>query len=209
MIYTDIHTHHAISKPNVIAVRNISIAEADAMIHLNENDWFSIGIHPWNADSSSILEINRLENLVKNDRIKLIGECGLDKNSKVGFEQQVFFFKKQIEISEQLQKPLIIHCVGYYNELFDLKKQSKPTVRWVIHGFRGKPQLAEQALKAGFDLSFGEKFNEQSVRITPLENLLIETDESLLSIEQIYDKIAFAKHCHIEDLNAGRRLLNC
>jgi TatD DNase family protein len=99
--------------------------------------------------------------------------------------------------------------VGYYNELFDLKKRCNPSVRWIIHGFRGKPQLAEQALKAGFDLSFGEKLNEQSVRITPLENLFVETDESLLPIEQIYEKIASIRHCNIEDLNAGRKLLNC
>jgi len=209
MIYTDIHTHHTITKPNVIAIRNISIAEADAMIHLNENGWFSIGIHPWNADSYQTSEVFLLENLAKNDRIKFIGECGLDKNSKAGLELQLFFLIKQIEISEQLQKPLIIHCVGYYNELFDLKKRHNPTVRWIIHGFRGKPQLAEQALKEGFDLSFGERFNEQSVRITPLENLFVETDESLLSIEQIYEKTAFAKHCNIEDLNAGEKLLNC
>jgi TatD DNase family protein len=49
--------------------------------------------------------------------------------------------------------------------------------------------LAKQALKAGCYLSFGEHFNPESVRITPPEKKLFETDESELSIEEIYSLV--------------------
>ena len=82
-----------------------------------------------------------------------------------------------------------------------------PSQKWIVHGFRGKPQLAGQLLKAGIDLSFGEKFNPESIQITPIERLFIETDESAMPIERIYEQIARIRGCKINDLNAGNVLL--
>jgi TatD DNase family protein len=119
---------------------------------------------------------------------------------------QAEYFERQIVIAEKYEKPVIIHCVGYFNELMALKKQINPTQMWIIHGFRGKPQLAVQLLKAGFFLSFGEKFNAESVRITPTDKIFAETDESKKSIIEIYHNLALAKQCKPEELVAGTRL---
>jgi TatD DNase family protein len=58
--------------------------------------------------------------------------------------------------------------------------------------------LAGQLLELGFYLSYGEKFNADSVRITPLERLCTETDESRLPIEAVYRKIAEVKGISVE-----------
>jgi TatD DNase family protein len=50
--------------------------------------------------------------------------------------------------------------------------------------------VAEQCLKRGFYLSFGEHFHDEALRSTPLERLLLETDESRLSMEEICRKAA-------------------
>lgn len=206
MRWVDIHTHNKIIDNEIIQVRNVSLAEFENQSG-EENVFFSLGIHPWEVENASAETLERLEKKSSDNHVKIIGECGLDKNIEVDLERQLYFFRKQIEISERLRKPLIIHCVGYFNELFQLKKEINPEQKWIIHGFRGKPELALQALKVDFGLSFGEKNNAESVKVTPLENLYIETDESEKSIKEIYKFVAEIKQCHVTDLTAGFSLL--
>lgn len=205
MIYVDIHTHRLTSENDVVSVYNLSPKETVAA---ERSTFYSTGIHPWEIDGLSTDSIFLLEKNLDDDRVKFIGECGFDKNISTSYEQQLHYFSLQVEFSEQKQKPLIIHCVGYFNELIRLRNNRKPSQPWIIHGFRGKPSLASQLLKAGFDLSFGEKFNAQSVLITPLEHLFVETDESLLSIKEIYHNISLVKKCDFSELAAGVDLLS-
>lgn len=81
------------------------------------------------------------------------------------------------ELSETLGKPLILHIVKSFPEIIALKKQWKPAQPWIIHGFRGKPQLARELLAHGFHLSYGKKYNPASLALTPASRLLRETDE--------------------------------
>ena len=184
----DIHTH---KKPvsGSSAVHNIALADVESFLISDMQAQFSTGVHPCFIDDSADEWLEKMKTWLNDARFTAVGECGLDKNSETPLEKQIEIFKKQIALSENSKKPLIIHCVGCFNELFELKKQLNPQQKWIIHGFRGKPQLAKQALKAGCYLSFGEHFNPESVRITPSERLFIETDESDLLIEEIYGKI--------------------
>lgn len=90
--------------------------------------------------------------------------------------------------------------------LLTQRRQSLRCTR-VVHGFRGKPQLAKQLLNAGFAISYGEHFNPESVAVTPLDKLCIETDESEMPIEEIYKKIATIKDCRTHELNGACNLL--
>lgn len=209
MKFVDIHTHKSLGIKDEIWVRNLSVNEAKAILAENLDDFFSVGIHPWNAENIDESEFQQLEILAKNENVKLIGECGLDKNREISFAKQLSVFEKQIQLSEMIRKPLIIHCVGYFNEIIALRKQKNPEQQWIIHGFRGKPQLAEQLLKAGFSLSFGERFNPESVKVCPIDQLFIETDESEKSVSEIYAEIAQIKNCTVEELQAGSDLLSC
>ena len=204
----DIHTHSAHPTTHCLVVRNLNLNEAEDFLKTDEQALCSVGIHPWHVDLFSEELLSKLEGWSKDKRFIAIGECGLDKNSNAGFEKQLSIFEAQISISENSNKPLIIHCVGYFNELLALKKKWNPIQLWIIHGFRGKPELAAQVLKSGCALSYGEHFNSESVRLTPTEKLFVETDESELNISVIYQHIANAKDCKIEDLNAGMQLLN-
>jgi len=198
----DFHTH-LVSTGKFTEIRNLSFSEAETIFASNENGLFSVGFHPWMANEFSAESFDLLEKWVKDERLVLLGECGLDKNSKIPINHQLAVFERQILLSELQKKPLLIHCVGCFNELFSLKKIMNPSQQWIIHGFRGKAQLAVQAMNAGCALSFGEHFNIESVRCTPLDKLFVETDESALSIEEIYRKIAVAKGCQVADLSAG------
>lgn len=202
----DIHTHSNHSPDSHLAVRNFTFDEAEDFFKSDKQELCSVGIHPWHADTFSEDMLSKLEVWSNDKRFIAVGECGLDKNSSAEFEKQSRIFEAQITISEKSRKPLIIHCVGYFNELFALKKKWNPSQLWIIHGFRGKPELAAQALKAGCALSYGEYFNAASVQFTPTEKLFVETDESKLNINEIYHHIANAKACNMEDLSAGMHL---
>jgi TatD DNase family protein len=185
----DIHTHKS-SAAGTSAIYNIPLADVETFLASDMQAQFSTGIHPCFIDDFADEWLEKMKRWLNDSRFVAIGECGLDKNSVTPLEKQIEIFEKQIALSEERKKTLIIHCVGRFNELFELKKQLNPQQKWIIHGFRGKPQMAKQALKAGCYLSFGEHFNPESVRITPPEKLFVETDESELSIEEIYEKLS-------------------
>ena len=206
-MFIDIHTHKS-DNFHFPSIRNLTFEQADKYFASDEKGTVSVGIHPWYIDDNYEKSLRKIENWLIDKRFVAIGECGFDKKSTVTQEKQMIVFKQQIEISEKSQKPLIIHCVGCFNELLELKTEFKSQQGWIIHGFRGKPELAKQLLNAGFSLSFGEKFNDESIRITPLENLFIETDESLLPIDKIYEKVAFVKGITANKLDAGAKLFS-
>ncbi len=201
----NIHNHN-IPTNNISTIYNTSIEELPQILTRN-NLFLSIGIHPWELSESHI-DWELLNKYASLSTVKMIGECGMDKNIDFPLDKQIEIFKKHIEISERLQKPLIIHCVKCFNELFELRQKEKPTQRWLIHGFRGKPQLATQALKLGFDLSYGIYHNPLSVKITPTEHLFIESDDKQIDIEKLYKKIATIKNISPTELIAGKKLLN-
>ncbi|MHB9056682.1 MAG: TatD family hydrolase [Paludibacteraceae bacterium] len=209
MKLVDIHTHKLKFSPEFREVRNLYIGEAEDILTSDGTGYFSVGVHPWYPDKLSENWYQKLERFCNDKRVLLIGECGLDKNSAIPVDLQTKIFEQHIQLSEAISKPLIIHCVGCFNELLNLRKNYKPAQRWIIHGYRGKPQLAEQILDYGCDISFGEKFNPESVKRVPLENLFVETDESTFSIDEIYRRLASAKNCNAEDLSAGSVLLRC
>ncbi len=209
MLLTDIHTHRNTPRPGELIVSNIRWMQQELPEKGVENQFFSVGIHPWDAAEASEATFEKLEIAAGSSQVCFVGECGLDKNRDIPYEKQLAVFQKQIEISERVQKPLVIHCVGYFNELFALRKALNPKQIWVIHGFRGKPQLAEQALKLDFRLSFGEHYNPLAVRVTPTDRLLVETDESKKPLAAIYAEIAALKAVDPRELQSGFNLLNC
>ena len=86
------------------------------------------------------------------------------------------------------------------DELLKLKRQIKPANPWIIHGFRGKAALAEEYLRHGFYLSFGEKYQEEALRITPSGRLFLEIDESDVPIADVYSRAAQARCVSLAEL---------
>lgn len=202
----DIHTHKR-TFTSYPAIVNIALNDVVNVLRSEINETFSTGIHPFEIAETNHETWEKLELSMADKRFVALGECGFDKNCKITTDVQLEVFKKQIILSEKFKKPVIIHCVGMFNELMAIRKELKPSQVWIIHGFRGKPELAVQLMKSGIMLSFGEKFNEKSIKVTPTNQIFIETDESGISVIDIYNKIASVKQCSINELTAGYDLL--
>lgn len=188
----DIHTHRSAPQPE--AVISLSLTPQNAAgLKLDENQAYSIGIHPWDTASYDDSLRVALEKFSELDNVVAIGECGLDKTKDAPWFKQLLIFRMQVEISEKAGKPLIIHDVKAHDVIVGLRRDLQPAQPWIIHGFRGKPAVAEMLLRAGCHLSFGEKFNEDTVKTVPADRLFAETDESPLSIDEIIDRLSAAR----------------
>ena len=196
MDYIDFHTHNISKRKNIFSVFNIEAGS----VFIPES-YFSMGIHPWYIKEEDLKkQYEQFRQLSSLPVFIMIGECGLDKHCATPFGLQKEVFEKQIELSEELKKPLIIHCVRSYNEIIEYKKHYSPRQPWTIHGFRGNRNVTDSFLKEGLYLSFGRHYNPESLQITPFERLFIETDDSEHPISEIYSSIAKARKISIEEL---------
>lgn len=183
MTILDCHTHHAAPQPE--GVISVTPAEATAL-GSSAGQLYSVGIHPWETLEAPSEQLwADLERAAELSFVVAIGECGVDTLKGGPVFRQLQVLKRQIELSERLGKPLILHDVKAHDILTGLRRDLAPKQDWVIHGFRGKGSVAKMLLDAGMYLSFGEKFNPEALAVVPAGRLLAETDESSLPIGEI------------------------
>jgi len=191
---TDIHSHDPHEIPGQNKVLSLQLhPDMDYKAVLNAlpaNILVSAGIHPWHASEWHSTNILMLENLLLYSRIIFIGEIGLDNSSDVTYEDQLFVLESQLKLAERTGKVVLIHNVGHQSELLALKKKYKNIPAWILHGFRGKAQMAEQYIKNGFYLSFGFKYQVEALRVCPIDRLFVETDDSDADLIILYQKVA-------------------
>lgn len=128
----------------------------------------------------------------------MIGECGLDRLYRDTYELQLKAMQAHIQLSERLAVPMIVHCVKAFDDLLRLHRQA--TLPWIIHGFRGNPQQLAQLLSHGLYVSFGYKYNRDSLLACPLDRMFLETDDTALPIAPLYEQVAEARDISIEQL---------
>lgn len=192
MYILDIHTHH--SAPQPAGVISLRVREETESLILAAGQAYSVGIHPWDTASDDIeSHIDLLDRLAGAPEVVAIGECGIDLNIGGPLYRQLTLLRHQVELSERLSKPLVLHNVKGSDILLGAHRDLKPSQPWAIHGFRQKPEAAEMMIRAGFYLSFGEAFNPLTVAAVPEERILAETDESELPIEEIIARISAAR----------------
>lgn len=194
----NIHTHNYIDNKDLIQIVNIDI---DNLVNVDVPFFFSIGIHPWKIQKTTdfcrqaLSKLSQLLDISDTRRLKAIGECGIDRVCDIDIEIQKSVFIKQIEIAEQYQKPLIIHCVRAYPDIISIRKMTKAKQAWIIHGYQGNEQTAEQLMRHdGIYLSLGDVLfkNEERARrlleIIPRDKMFLETDVAERSITDVYEK---------------------
>jgi TatD DNase family protein len=200
MIFFDVHTHDKIVSENIFSIVN----KYPASSHFTKP--FSIGIHPWYLKPANVeKELLLIEEKLQDKNCFALGECGLDKVTEIDFKLQKIVFRKQLQLSETYKKPVIIHCVKAFQEIIELKKELKSTQTWILHGFQKNLEVAESFLKNGIVLSFGAAiiYSEKLQNIVseiPITSILLETDASDISIQDIYKKVAVLKNIEVEIL---------
>ena len=198
MTYFDVHTHHL----PVICSDQTIVSFSIPYENIDKNATrISVGIHPWHlTEDNAETSLQALRMTLADKRVVAIGEAGLDRIHGCSLSTQPTIFRQEIALSEEYHLPMIIHCVHAFNELLQLKKEIHPSQPWIIHGFRGKPNMAKELIKHGCYISIGSKFQNESLHVIPLERMFIETDEAPENITEIYRHIAETKGISVEEL---------
>ena len=192
--FIDIHTHTIRIKEDLLQIVNLDLSQP-----CPEHGYYSYGIHPWalnKADFQTESALKLLEERLKLPNVLALGEAGLDKMHKETFEKQIDLFEQQIELSEAVQKPMILHDVKSHNEIIALRKKHKALQPWILHGFNGTEQDITQLTGQGLYLSVGESLLHSERKITkslrniPLDLLYFETDMAEIGIETVYETAA-------------------
>lgn len=175
----DLHTHNIASSEGII-----SCSPQD--FNSKASGYYSVGLHPWKISDDYEVQLELLKRYASLSQVVAIGETGIDLvKSDALLYKQIDVFKEHIEISEQEEKPLIIHSVKAHDIISSLRRELMPKQAWIIHGFRGKPSIAEIYLKAGCKLSFGQFFNTQSLKSVSQEEIFAETDDADIDIHKV------------------------
>ena len=161
----------------------------------------AVGVHPHDVKDlddteeelwKSIEEISSIAVENRNNKIVAIGEIGLDyyyDNSPR--EVQKEWFKKQIELANELKLPIIIHDRDAHQDTFEIIKNTKsPEIGCVLHCYSGNVELAKEYVKMGCYISIpgtvtfkNNKKTREVAKEIPLEYLLIETDSPYMAPE--------------------------
>ena len=168
----------------------VEVSKWDEIIEICEkydNVYGAIGVHPSEIkdfDDNAILE---MAELLKHQKIKAVGEVGLDyywdKDEEVR-ENQKKVFIEQIKLANQSKKTLIIHEREAHKDAFDiLKEYADPEINIIMHCFSGSVEFMKECVKQGYYIALGgivtfknaQKPKEVAKEV-PLERLLVETD---------------------------------
>lgn len=165
-----------------------------------------MGLHPWKIDPAHWEnDLFSLQRSCISSQVVAIGECGLDKMITTELALQKVVFQEQIRLAASLQKPLIIHCVRAWEEVFSLLKKENFTKPVLFHGFNKSAELAQMIIDKGYYLSFGSSLmmpaKQILLRQIPLDRFLLETDDAPISIEEVYDYAAKALQIDLNSLS--------
>ena len=211
-------------------VKNIDIAitsgtnddtnkEVLDVINKYKNIYGTLGIHPEDIDSISDNSFDFIIDNLNNEKIVAIGEIGLDyywvKNNK---EEQKELLRKQMEIAQKYNMPVVIHSREAALDTYEILKDYK--VKGTIHCFSYSYEMAEKFIKLGYKIGIGgvvtfknSKKLQDIVERLNLKDILLETDSPYLSPEPlrgkknvpyntyyVAKKIAEMKHISIDEV---------
>ena len=151
----------------------------------------SVGVHPHNVQSCERVTSKKLLKLAENPHVIGFGETGLDffyENSQKSVQEDSF--RKHIEASRISGLPVIVHARNADAWLVEILRDeySRGAFSGLIHCFTSSLGFAEAVLELGFYISISgivtfksARDLQETVKMLPLERLLIETDAPYLA----------------------------
>lgn len=146
---------------------------------------FALGFHPHFLNDYHLDDLFCLETELKKrpKQCVAVGECGLDFAIDIEPMLQESFLIRQVQLANQAQLPIILHCRNAHNRMIQLLKKHKPQYGGVLHGFSGSYQQAMTYVQLGFHIGVGGVITypranktRQAIARLPLTALVLETD---------------------------------
>jgi TatD DNase family protein len=131
-----------------------------------------------------------VEHLATHPRIRVVGETGLDyfRTGPEDIPLQQKVFRWHIDLAKRTGRALQIHDRDAHDDVLRILDEEGPPTHTVLHCFSGDVGMARTAVERGYFLSFAGTVtfkNASALRdalaVTPLDNLLVETDAPYLA----------------------------
>ncbi len=172
--------------------------------------WAAIGLHPCHTQEQELdaneicseenvhtrceeFDLDFYRQLARSPKVVAFGEVGLDYHYfKEGddFEElkkrQKEAFLKVIQLANEFEKPLIIHCWDAHDDLLKILKTHPVKKAGIIHGFARSYKTAKKFIELGFKIGLNGVITysdgyERMVREVGLADIVIETDAPYIS----------------------------
>lgn len=163
----------------------LALAKTDSLFKV------AVGFHPEEVDEIKEEDWPIMLEMMKRDEVIAIGEIGLDhywvKDHDVHQRQEALFIK-QIEIANDLNKPILVHMRDASEVTYKIMKEHKAKASGILHCYSGSLEMANEFIKIGYDISLAGPVTFKNAH-TPkevakeidLNHLHIETDAPYLS----------------------------
>lgn len=188
---------------NVGTQKDTSLKAVEFANKYPEGVYAAVGLHPIHTEKSyhdsqelgggkefesreEEFDYDFYKNLASDKKVVAIGECGLDyyRLSQDTKEKQKEAFLKQIELSSEIKKPLMVHCRNAFGDLIDILvncQMLNVKCPGIIHFFSGSKDDAKRLIDLGFSFSFGGVITfardyDEVIKYIPIDRILLETD---------------------------------
>ncbi|MGP1618209.1 TatD family hydrolase [Peptostreptococcus stomatis] len=157
-------------------------------IHFMDDLYYSMGIHPFDADIVDQQFGSSYEDLIKD--ANLIGEIGMDACwCDTPFEDQERAFVMSLDLAKKYNKPIILHTKMMEARIYEILKDYD--LDMVIHWYSCDKYVRE-FVDLGCHFTVGPAiFVDENVRnmvkLLPLDRILVETD-GVEAIEWLFKK---------------------
>ncbi len=152
----------------------------------------AVAIHPNDAPLLSDLDeaLRTIEALAAEPRVRAVGETGLDtfRTQEDGRAAQEASFRAHIAIAKRHGKALVIHDRDAHADVLRVLDEEGAPDKVVMHCFSGDAAFAADCVRRGFHLSFAGTVTfasagnlREAARLTPLEQIMVETDAPYLT----------------------------
>ncbi|SCV67646.1 BQ2448_5257 [Microbotryum intermedium] len=125
---------------------------------------------------SRLIEVNP-------DKVKAVGECGLDYDrlNLCPRDAQLRHFPPQLTLARKFDLPLFLHSRAAHEDFTRILKEHGQGLRGVVHSHSGSLQEALDCIELGFFIgingcSLKTEENVECVRALPLDKLMVESD---------------------------------
>ena len=165
------------------AVRVAALAGAHPCV------WGTAGVHPHEAAQAGPDDVRGVRELLEAEpRLVAVGETGLDYHYDFcPRDRQRELFRAHARLAAETGLPLVVHSRSADDDTRVLIGEFRGAARGVLHCFTGGMALLDEAIDAGWHISFTglvtfRNFTgQQALRAVPADRLMIETDSPYLA----------------------------
>lgn len=148
--------------------------------------YFTAGIHPECVETVTDGYLDVLQSYLSHPKCVALGEIGLDYHWDTPRDLQMTIFTQQLDLANQLKKPVIVHDREAHGDVMEVLRKYKP--QGLMHCFSGSVEMMREVLKLGMSISLGgtvtfknARHSVECAKEVPLDKLLLETDAPYMS----------------------------